>query len=83
MNPKEEGRRAFMDNLPENANPYKGDAAIKWKLGYAMEEKTTLEEEHTKALETLNRYDPFGDTINKLDQQINGLQQYLNTTKDD
>ncbi len=86
MNPKEEGHRAFMDDLPEDANPYTGDAAIEWQLGYMMEEKTTLEEEHTKVLETLNTYDPlhtgFEPIITQLNKQIHGLQQYLNPTGD-
>lgn len=85
MNPTEEGRRAFMDKLPENACPHdEGTKAhIEWKLGYMKQEYEELKEEQSSLLESMGWFnEPFTgleEIMRDLESSINQYNDQLRT----
>lgn len=79
MNPKEEGRKAFMDKLPEDACSYeKGTKQrIEWKLGYAKQEYDELKEEQMNLLESMGWYsEPHTGLENILSKLQSSIDEY-------
>lgn len=82
MNPTEEGRRAFMDKLPENACPYDNEntkAAIEWKLGYYKQEYCELEKEQSSLLDSMNY---FSEPWTGLEKTLRDLEQTIRDYND-
>lgn len=78
MNPTEEGRKAFMDKLPEDACPYEGGKAeIEWKLGYAKQEYEELKEEQASLLDSISWHsDPYTGLEGLIRKIQSSIEQY-------
>lgn len=78
--PEEEGRKAFMDKLPQDACPYENKKLeVEWKMGYAKQELDELREEQSNALESMTSW---SSPYTGLEELIQNLQKSINQYND-